>query len=304
MYLIQVFCRYLIGIAFIAYAMTKVVGTQLTGEPSVYGTPMSLLSGFELTWAYYGWLGYYRILIAVAELVAAVLLFFRPTARIGYVMALGILGPIVPMDLAYGVGQGTVAAIVLFIAALVLLVLDRHHVIQFLFAPYIPNRAIPSRIRRLRPVKWVVVPASLVGISVLFILVANQTARVTELQGTWQFRTADGPTHLFVDRGPRCFVRFDTRTFVRPTFGSCTVDEAENRLAMEVSADASLTGEAFGFVGTYTVSDDGRVLTLSPDDGTADLVLDAVPERRRTTVDDDRTVELLEQEQQAVPASP
>lgn len=280
-YLVQLVLRYFVGIAMIFYAATKFAGTQLTGEPSTYATPMALLTGFELTWSYYGWAGYYRFLIGFAEVTAAFLLFFRPTARLGYLLALGLLGAIVPMDLAYGISSGTEAAITLLAATIVLAVLDRKALIDLVRAPLRPALPAPRWTRRLWPVKVVVIAVAVAGISTLFAIASRTILDETELQGAWQFRASEGPTHLLVDRGSQCYVRFETRTLTRPAGAeNCTIDQEGDTLRLSVPAEVSPTGEAFGFAGTYAIEEGGLVLRLTPSDATDPAhELWAVPQR-------------------------
>jgi len=52
---LHTFCRYFLATIIISYAFAKILGTQFTSQPSTYDKPVGLLSGFELTWYYYGY---------------------------------------------------------------------------------------------------------------------------------------------------------------------------------------------------------------------------------------------------------
>ena len=290
-YFVQLLARYVIAVAMLAYAATKLVGMQLVGEPSVYDTPMSVLSGFELMWAFFGYSPTFVLGIAAAELAAAALLLFARTARPGYLLTLALIGPIAVMDVVYGVGQGTVAAFAILAAALVLAAYDARALRIFLFGTrFVPPGSVPGYARRLAWLKLLVVPVAVVGVFATFVTASRATAFTTELSGAWQFRATEGPVRLYVDRGALCSVKLPTRVDIGPRPADCTIDEQADTLTIRTMGDASI-GESFAFTGTYQVSDDGQRLSLSPDGGGASLELDRVPER----LDEQRTFELYQQ---------
>jgi len=80
------FCRYFLATMIISYAAAKICETQFIAQPSVYDKPVGTLTGFQLTWYYYGYSYWYGLVIAFTQIISAILLFFRKTTRIGIII--------------------------------------------------------------------------------------------------------------------------------------------------------------------------------------------------------------------------
>ncbi|GAA0881458.1 hypothetical protein GCM10009120_00540 [Sphingobacterium siyangense subsp. cladoniae] len=124
----------------ISYAAAKLLETQFTSQPSVFDKPLSALSGFELTWYYFGYSKWYGNAIAVAQLISALLLFFRKTARIGVILFLTFIVNILLMDFAFDIQGAKGMATVLTLMAVFVLLSDYKAFYAFLLtAPlYLP----------------------------------------------------------------------------------------------------------------------------------------------------------------------
>ncbi len=94
--------------------------------------PMGQVSGFWLTWYYFGYSKIYGNLIALAQVLGGVMLMFRRTALIGSCLLLPVVTNIVLVDIFYGVDLGALL-VALFIELLLLIILSmhRHELLDF-----------------------------------------------------------------------------------------------------------------------------------------------------------------------------
>jgi hypothetical protein len=83
---------------------------------------MGQVSGFWLTWYYFGYSKFYGSFIAFGQIVGAVLLLFRKTTLLGACCLLPIVINIVLVDLSYGIDRGATGVAILVGAGLLLLV--------------------------------------------------------------------------------------------------------------------------------------------------------------------------------------
>ena len=65
---LHTFCRYFLATMILSYAFAKILGTQFTTQPSTYDQPVGSLSGFNLTWYYYGYSFSYGVFIAISQI--------------------------------------------------------------------------------------------------------------------------------------------------------------------------------------------------------------------------------------------
>ena len=114
-YTVQLLFRYYIAYQMFSYASAKLLGTQFTVGPSTLDRPIGDLSGFELTWAYYGYSHTYGAFIAFAQIAAGVFLIFRPTVRLGLLLFLTVIGNIVMIDFFYNIDGAKSAAVTLLL---------------------------------------------------------------------------------------------------------------------------------------------------------------------------------------------
>jgi hypothetical protein len=91
--------RYYAAFMLLSYGFAKVMGAQFTVLDSQLAKPMGDVSGFWLTWYYFGYSALYSSIVAGAQILGAVLLCFRRTALIGALMLLPVMVNIVCIDL-------------------------------------------------------------------------------------------------------------------------------------------------------------------------------------------------------------
>lgn len=165
------------------YGFAKINGSQFTVLDSELARPLGEVSGFWLTWYYFGYSSVYGNFLAFIQIAAGVLLILPRTALFGAVLLLPVVTNIVLIDVSYSVDLGgTIAAVVLLVC------------VSVIAAPYV------SRLRSavlLDTLPWRPTRGSLVAL-VLAVLgafaftwwVANYNNRVpTAIDGVWSVTT-------------------------------------------------------------------------------------------------------------------
>ena len=115
--------RYVAAFILLIYGFAKINGSQFTILDSELDKPMGHVSGFWLTWYYFGFSPVYGTFIALVEIGGAILLTFRRTALLGASILAPVLANIVLIDVFYGVGpDATIVAFLLLVAMFALIV--------------------------------------------------------------------------------------------------------------------------------------------------------------------------------------
>ena len=106
------------------YGISKIAGHQLQLPASFGQKPISSLSGYELTWYYFGYSHAYTYILGTIQIVSATLLLFRKTSLIAALVMLPVMSNIVMINFFYWIGWGPMRTS-LFITVALLLVLWR-----------------------------------------------------------------------------------------------------------------------------------------------------------------------------------
>ena len=98
------------------YGFAKINGAQFTVLDSEVTKPLAEVSGFWLTWYYFGYSPVYGTLLALIQIAAGVLLIIPRTALAGALVLLPVVTNILLIDVFYGVDLGgtLAAAVMLF----------------------------------------------------------------------------------------------------------------------------------------------------------------------------------------------
>jgi hypothetical protein len=203
--------RYVAAVMLLTYGFAKLTGAQFTILDSELDKPMGHVSGFWLTWYYFGYSPIYSHAIAVIEIAGALALTVRRTALVAACVLLPVSVNIVLVDLAYGVAGGLIAAL---IVTACLAVIVWHHRAR-LRALLIPSDA-PSR----RAIAGC--GAMVLAVALFTYWVAHYNNREpTLLDGRWQvmagtYRAADEAqplSHIYfeLNRAHMCVLRFGDR---------------------------------------------------------------------------------------------
>lgn len=103
----------------VIYGFAKLNGAQFTILDSELDKPLGDVSGFWLTWYYFGYSAVYGTLLALAQVAGGLLLTFRRTALAGALLLLPIALNIVLVDVFYGVDLGGLLTAVVWAALLI-----------------------------------------------------------------------------------------------------------------------------------------------------------------------------------------
>jgi hypothetical protein len=133
---LHLWVRYVLATSLLTYGLIKVIKVQFPDvSPSRLVQQVGDLSPMELLWTFMGYSRAYTFFAGAIELVAALLLFFRRTSRVGALLAVVALTNVVMLNLCYDVtvklGSAQLLLLALFLLApdarrlLDVLVLDR-----------------------------------------------------------------------------------------------------------------------------------------------------------------------------------
>jgi len=179
--------RYVVAFLVITYGFAKLNGSQFTILDSELDKPMGQVSGFWLTWYYFGYSKVYGNLIAVLQVLGGILLMFRRTTLLGTCLLLPIIANIILVDIFYGIDLGALL-VALFIEAALLIIVTPHALELYdLFwvkqKPLPPTKSTP----RIATVGKYTALAVLIVIPAIFTYwVANYNNRLlTPVDGTW-----------------------------------------------------------------------------------------------------------------------
>lgn len=182
------FCRYFVAFVIIAYGWAKIMGSQFTILDSELDKPLGEVSGFWLTWHYFGFSPIYGNFIALIQIAAGFLLLWRKTVLLAACVLSGIVGNIILIDIFYAIDLGAlVMAGVLAGALFIILNFHRRELIDLFWTqqnsvfPDLKNTSLFRAVRIFLIIWIILIPPSCAY------YIANYNNRFpTELDGKWQ----------------------------------------------------------------------------------------------------------------------
>lgn len=185
---LHTFCRYFLATMIISYAFAKILGTQFTTQPGTYDKPIGSLTGFELTWYYYGYSFWYGLFISGTQIISSLLLFFRKTTRLGIVLFLAFMVNILLVDYAYDIEGAKGFATVLTIMALFVFFSEFSLFIKYFLIepPLFQDRERSDRVKKFSKVKWAYIPLVFIGFFLLTSALKNKFMGQNQFYGSWQ----------------------------------------------------------------------------------------------------------------------
>jgi hypothetical protein len=180
--------RYFLPTIILMYAIAKIMGTQFFSAPSIYDKTVGELSGFELTWFFYGYSFWYGVFIASSQIIAAFLLFFKKTTRLKIVLYLSIMINILVLNLTYEISAAIGMAITLIIVALFVFLYEFKLFYDYFITkpPLFNNSDRPNWIIKLSRYKAVYILLAIVSLSVMTYTLKKKVLTHNEFYGSWK----------------------------------------------------------------------------------------------------------------------
>jgi hypothetical protein len=91
--------RYICAFLLYMYGMSKLMHLQFSLGPKLANRPIGSLTGYELTWYYYGYSRAYACILGSTQLLGATLLLFRKTAFLGAAMMIPVMANILLINI-------------------------------------------------------------------------------------------------------------------------------------------------------------------------------------------------------------
>jgi len=111
---------------FLLYGTAKLIGLQLVYHAPPADTLLKNVSPRGLMWTFFSIKKSYVILVALAEIIPAILILFRPTRLLGALLYLFAVTNILAINVFFGITQETLfISVVLFINILIILFSER-----------------------------------------------------------------------------------------------------------------------------------------------------------------------------------
>ena len=181
--------RVITAAGLIFYGCAKITGAQFRVLDSELDRPLREVSGFWLTWYYFGHFAAYKYFLAICEIASGVLLCSRQSSLLGALLACALLVNVVIIDLVFGVDAGGTMAAILLLVASTAIASDHRHVLRACLWP----RVSDDDPRWLRP-KGLVVAAALVagGLGLNYWILNDNNREPTLIDGVWDVASGGG----------------------------------------------------------------------------------------------------------------
>jgi hypothetical protein len=114
--------RYSAAFLLLSYGLAKLDGVQFVFSPAQLSQPIGSVSGFWLTWYYYGYSHVYADILGAIQVAAAFLLMFGRTTVLGVTIAASVLTNILLIDIFFKISwrATAIAAYLLAVCAVFL----------------------------------------------------------------------------------------------------------------------------------------------------------------------------------------
>jgi hypothetical protein len=110
--------RYWLAFMISLYGFAKILKTQFATQFTRNDIPVGHLSGFQLTWNYFGHSYTFAVILALLQIGGSILLLFRRTTLLGAVILLPVMVNIVLINLFYQINPGAFLNSIFFTLAL------------------------------------------------------------------------------------------------------------------------------------------------------------------------------------------
>jgi hypothetical protein len=171
--------RWIAVVLLMTYGFAKVNGSQFTILESELAKPMGKVSGFWLTWYYFGFSPVYGSIVAFVQIVGAVLLAFRRTALLAALLLLPVVVNIVLIDLCFGIDLGATLVAIAIVGVLTAVVGPHAKRLLRMLVEYSP------RDRAWRPPAAAVAIIACIAFGFTFWVANYNNRRPTVIDGVW-----------------------------------------------------------------------------------------------------------------------
>src|ERR1700759_4114436 len=91
--------RYFCAFLLYTYGISKLLHLQFDLQSRLAGQPVGTLTGYQLTWFYFGYSRAYAILLGLTQILGGILLLFRKTALLGALSMLPVMANILLINM-------------------------------------------------------------------------------------------------------------------------------------------------------------------------------------------------------------
>jgi hypothetical protein len=254
--------RYLSAFVLLIYGFAKVNGSQFTILDSELDKPLRQVSGFWLTWYYFGYSSFYGAFVAFAQITGAMMLTLTRTTLLGSCILAAVLTNVVLIDVFYSIDLGATLIALILACAMMWLISKKRLELLALFWPRSKGHSVPNNL--IGPA-WIVRAVMLLSAFGFTYWVANYNNRApTPLDGVWEVIqimprsvAVQLPKKIFFERNRAymCVFRFPNGEYVTHHF---EIDRSRKQI--RIWKQWLDKGDLI-FAGTYQLS--GTALTVN-----------------------------------------
>jgi len=238
LYILRFICRYYIALQLFSYAFGKILKTQFNlGLESALDQNISNFNGFALTWTYFGFSRGYGLVIAISQIIAALLLLFRRTERLGTILLLSFMINILFIDFFYEIDGAKSMAIRLTIMGFFLLFSDwkgfKGYFIKIPSNTYYHNITLPKEFKKIHFLKYILI-LSMIFYDFNYIYnIKKKYFSKNEVFGVWRnTNSSNGDSRMYK-------IFFDYRNSIKirdfsnsEYYGKLTIDDSLNTITI------------------------------------------------------------------------
>ncbi len=209
-YLCVVLCRYLLASLMIFYGLDKLMVNQLNMSYYWYGDELGKISGFQMTWSFFGFSKVYNSIIACIQILGGMLLLFRRTALAGALFLLPVLLNIALIDFNYDIPAKDIITVLLLMDIFLVSISLKPLIAFFFFQKNVDGASLIANYSGTRQYPVFVKALAIVGI-VFFGFITNYRQIPIEnkspLDGAWEATSVKNYSDSIPEKNQRLTLR-------------------------------------------------------------------------------------------------
>ena len=254
--------RFVVSSFIILYGFAKLNGAQFTILASELDKPMGQVSGFWLTWYYFGYSPIYGNFIGLVQIVGGVLLMFRRTTLLGSCLLLPVISNIILIDIFYRIDlSALLVALIMEFALVGILAFHRQELLEVFWSKQ--NTLFPNQSSaKSRVFGKYAIRALMIAIPAVYTYwIANYNNRLpTQIDGAWEVvslspqneAAGNAPAIIFFERNRAFMCVFKNRD---GSYEQHHFEVDENQRTITIWDQWLRKGNQI-FAGTYELSGD------------------------------------------------